>query len=358
MMVENIAKNPLGAPQLLAQGATALLEKISPSLASELEGASKSINLENLANLPGQMMGSIRNLTMAADALLSVPFTIVSDIYNGLMDIMEEIANLIDSAVSAVFDLFFGPGGLLDSIIPISEILSMLEAIGELASFVGGIAGLAGGFSMVTNITSQITGAVSNISSALQNPLQFIPGVDQVTGGIGQVTSALRNPEQFLPPEIGQQMQKISSIPGLGFVSNFGTSIGGTLDGLSQGIFTKALDGYAKQIPMLAPLLGQQSPEQSAVNPQEAYSDGWKTSNIRPEQEVTTGGHPAFAGSSTTPWKIFDESSTAPSQGSVSAYGITETFDPKTNEFNLTGTLPGSQGTIDVSRPYGFSLNQ
>ena len=118
----------------------------------------------------------------------------------------------------AIFDFFFGPGGLLDSILPISEILSMLEAIGELASFVGGIAGLAGGFSMVTNITSQITGAVSNISSALQNPLQFIPGVDQVTGGIGQVTSALRNPEQFLPPEIGQQMQKISSIPGLGFV--------------------------------------------------------------------------------------------------------------------------------------------
>jgi hypothetical protein len=143
-----------------------------------------------------------------------------------------------------------------------------------------------------------------------------VPGIDQVTGGISQITGALRNPEQFLPASIGQQIQKISSLPGLGFVSNYGTSIGDTLNGLSQGVFTKVLDNYTKQIPMLAPLMGQQPPEgEQAAYTQESYAPTYGTSSIN--------GRPTFqnglpAEHNTGSRKILQ-------QGTNSAYGITET---------------------------------
>jgi len=361
--LESVVRDPLGAPQMLSNGMMYVLDKISPRFANEVEGAFKGIELENLANLPGQMMGSLRSLTLAADALLSVPFTIISDIYNGLLDIMEEIANLIDSVVSAIFDFFFGPGGLLDSILPISEILSLLEAIGELANFVGGIAQLAGGFNVVTNITGQITGAVSDISSIIQNPLQlaqsYIPGFNQATGAIGQVTGALRNPEQFIPASVKGQIDKISSIPGLGFVSNFGTSIGDTLEGLKGGVLTKAFDEYAKQIPIIAPLLNQQpgADQQAAVNTQEAYSDNYVPSSVRSDQETTNGQHVALFEGQTSPYKIFQENQQQ-NKGSVSA-----TFGRTTVVENVDGTVTTSNNgqLISSSGPRGtfaYGINQ
>jgi len=312
--LETVVKNPLGAPQMLANGAIAVLDKISPGFANEVQGAFKGVEMENLANLPGQMMGSIRSLTMAADSLLSVPFTILSDIYNGLMDIMEELANLIDSAVSMIFDFFFGPGGLLDSILPISEIMSLLESIGELASMVGGLASMAGGFPVVTNITSQITGAVSNISSIVKNPMQMagslVPGFDKITGGISQITGGLRNPEQFiqkaLPASITGQLQKLSSMPGLGFVGNFGNSIGDSLETLKGGVLTKAFDSFANQLPIVAPLLNQQTPgaQQTAVNTQESHPPEYDPSKIVAQADVSQAGVRQLQ--DTTAWKVME----------------------------------------------------
>ena len=334
-----LAKNPLGAPQFLTNSLVALVDKINPEFVNEMDAAYKANKLENLQHLPSKMMGSVRNLATAADAILSVPFEIMSDVYNGLMDIMESIADTVDGIISAVTDFFFGPDGLLDSIFPISELMELFAAVGELASYVGSISQMTGGFTAVTDIAGQVQSYASSASSALSNPLQlaiaYIP--PQATSAFSQGMGALRDPEQLLqsalPPEISQQMQNISQIPGLGFVGNLGFSVGDTLDTLSDGVFTAALDQFSDKAGILGPLFNKQTTPPDVDN-QEAYTDQFGYSKVREDQQTAQG---ITAVADSTPWKIFP--SEEPQKGStITAYGITE----------------GPNGT--VSGP-GFSYN-
>jgi len=254
-----------------------------------MDNAYKSLNLEGLSNLPSKMMGSIRSLATAADAILSVPFEIMSDVYNGLMEILESIADLIDGIVSTVMNLAFAIiKALLDAIIPVDELLEFFSAIGDLASGIGGIAGMVGGFGAVADMAGQVSGFASTATGFINNPLQSIPGlsqgIGQVTGAVGQVTSALRNPEQFLPPEIGQQMQKIASIPGLGFVGNLGYSVGDTLDTLSEGVFSAALQKYSDKLPILNNAFNKLQTQAPAVNTQENHTDAYQAPKKGPHE--------------------------------------------------------------------------
>ena len=289
----DLAKNPLGAPQFLANSLTSLVGKINPGFVEQMDNTYKSLNLEGLSNLPSKMMGSIRNLATAADAILSVPFEIMSDIYNGLMEILEAIADLIDGIVTMVMNLAMAVvKALLDAIIPVDELMEFFSAIGDLASFVGDIAGMVGGFDAVTNITGQVGDFASIASGTINNPLgaamQFIPGagdvVGQGLGAVGQITGALRNPEQFLPPEIGNQMKNISQIPGLGFVGNLGYSVGDTLDTLSDGVFSAALGKYADKIPMINSAFNKPQTEPPAVDTQENHPDVYMPPKAGPHQ--------------------------------------------------------------------------
>lgn len=307
----DLAKNPLGAPQFLANSVTSLVNKISPGFVDQMDNAQKSLNLEGLSNLPSKMMGSLRNLATAADAILSVPFEIMSDVYNGLMEILEAIADLIDALVTTVMNLAMAAAkALLDAIIPTDMLIEFFSTVAELASFVGDIAGMVGGFSAVADIAGQVSDYSSLASNALSNPLgaaiQFIPGasdiVNQGLDAVGQVTGALRNPEQFLPPEIKQQMQNISNIPGLGFVGNLGYSVGDTLDTLSEGVFTKALDKFADKMPIINSAFNKQQTEPPAVDAQENHPDVYQPPKAGPHQ--TAQGIPSPAETS----KILPES--------------------------------------------------
>lgn len=338
----DVAKNPLGAPQFLFNSLTSLVGKISPGFVQQADNSFKALKLEGLAHLPSKMMGSIRSLATAADAILSVPFEIMSDVYNGLMDILDAIADLIDSIVSLVMNLALAViKALLDAIIPVDELLEFFSAIGDLASFVGDIAGMVGGFDAVTNITGQVSNFASSATSLISNPLQAIPGlsdgIGQVTGAVGQITSALRNPEQFLPPQIGQQMQRISQIPGLGFVGNLGYSVGDTLDTLSDGVFAAALGKFADKSPMIKSFFNKPQDEPPAVDTQENHSDQYQQ-GIGPHS--ITQGVPHAA-----------ETSKNLANGSVtsnSAYGFTETRDARTGQTTLTG--PGGSQTVTDSK--------
>lgn len=298
----DLAKNPLGAPQYLANSLTSLVGKISPKFVEQADAAYKTLNLEGLSNLPSKMMGSIRSLATAADAILSVPFEIMSDVYNGLMEILDAIADLIDGLVTTIMNLAMSVvKALVDAIIPVDMILEFFAAVGDLASFVGDLAGLVGGFSAVTDITNQVSGFASLASGALNNPLgaalQFIPGagdiVGQGLGAVSQVTGALRNPEQFLPSGIREQMQNISNIPGLGFVGNLGYSVGDTLDSLSEGVFSKALEQFSDKLPILNDAFNKPQEEPPAVDQQEGYSDEYQPQKVQgPVQHSTTQGIP------------------------------------------------------------------
>lgn len=319
----DLAKNPLGAPQFLANSLTSLVSKVNPGFVEQMDNTYKSLNLEGLANLPSKMMGSIRNLATAADAILSVPFEIMSDVYNGLMEILEAIADLIDAIVTLVMNLAMAIiKALLDAIIPVDELMEFFSAIGDLASFIGDISGMVGGFDLVTDLTSQVGNFASSATSLINNPLQAIPGLsqglNQGLGVVGQITGALRNPEQFLPPEIGNQMKNISKIPGLGFVGNLGYSVGDTLDTLSDGVFVKALDKFADKIPMINDAFNKPQTEQPAVDTQENHPDTYMPPKAGPHQ--TAQGIPTPASTS----KILPEGSSQQNGDSVSAYNMTQ----------------------------------
>ena len=316
-----IVKNPLLAPQLLGNSLIQLVDKVNPNFTNEMDGAFKSVNLDNLQHLPSNVMGSVRNLATAADAILSVPFQITSDIYNGLMEILDAIGDLIDKMMSAVMDFIFGPQGLLDNILPMSELMDFFDAVAEMASFVGNISQQVGGFTAITDIAGQVGNYASSASSILSNPeqlaLSYIP--QQATDAYSQGMGFLRNPEQYLqsalPPEISKQMQNISQIPGFGFVGNYGFSIGDTLDTLSNGVFETALDKFSDKAGFLGPLFNKQAPPPDVDN-QENYSDTFEQPKV--------GVNPTAQGIP------------VPNQGDSSSYKVLpETSQPELNVQNL-----------------------
>jgi hypothetical protein len=287
----NVLNNPMGAAQAVGNSLMSVIDRVSPNLANQIDASLKKIKLEELQNLPGQMMGSLRNLATAADKMLSVPFGMISDLYTGVMNIMQEVGNLIDSLMSMIFNLFLGPGGVLDSILPMSAIMSFLDSISGMMSFVDSIAGQFGGFSMVTNLTSQVQGYVSQATSMLQNPMQLVQSYipSQVTQGLDM----LRNPEQMLqsliPPQIGSQLQKISSIPGLGFVGNMGYGLGDTLKTLKSGVVSQALGELNQQAGILAPLFNQPNSQPPVVENQTPAPPAAQPSLLNPAIETIQG---------------------------------------------------------------------
>lgn len=255
----NLLKDPLGAPLAIAESIAHVIDKVSPGFTAKIEGSLKKIGIENLANLPDQIIGSLRNLVAKVGSLLAVPFSYLSDLYNGLMDLMKSIGDLVDSLISSIFDFFFGPNGMLDQLFPISQILAVLEAVGQMFSMFSMISNLVGGITVVDNLIGQVNGAMSQVTSILSNPqalvMSYMPS--QVTG----VLSGLKNPEQFLssiiPSEVSGLLSQISSVSGLGFGSNLGYGLGGVLESIKGGILTKVFDQYAKQVGILSPKLGK-----------------------------------------------------------------------------------------------------
>lgn len=287
----NVAKDPLGAPFAIGNSIMNLIDKVNPDFANSLDSSFKKFKVDELANLPGQVVGSIRNLAALADSVLSLPFAIAADLYNGLMEIMQEIADVIDSIISSIFDLFFGPGGVLDSILPIAAVMEFLEAVSELASFVGGISQMFGGFTAITNITSQITSYSSQAIGVLNNPaalaLQYVPPQ------VGQIMGAIRNPEgalqSLIPSSIQNQLKQIQNVPGLGFVGNLGYGLRGTLEELSQGVLTRTFDQYANQLGILGPLLNANSNTPIIHDQQQSYPPSIDPASTNPNIPTIQG---------------------------------------------------------------------
>lgn len=269
----NVVKDPFGAPFVIGESLASVVDKVNPGFANKLDASFKKFKSAEFQNMPAQVMGSIRNLASEVDALLSVPFALASDLYNGLMEIMQEVSDLIDGVATAVFDLFFGPQGILDSILPMDIINEALDVIGEATSMLGGITQQFSGLQFVNDITSQVTQFTSVADTYLSNPAslaqQYIP--TEVTNTL----QSLRNPQKMvdnlIPKSISDQLQKLSTMPGLGFVGNLGYGLGGTLNSLKQGVLTTALDTYTQQSGILKGLLNVSTDKQAIADTQQAH---------------------------------------------------------------------------------------
>lgn len=287
----NVVKNPFGAPFVVGDSLVSVIDKVNPSFADKLDASFKKFKADEYQNTPAQVLGSVRNILGEADALLSVPFAIASDLYNGLIEIMKEISDLIDGVISAIFDLFFGPQGVLDSILPLDVFKEAVEIIGEATSLIGGITQKVSGLQSVSIITTQINDLAFSANAYITNPAslaqQYIPNEVNIKLG------ALRDPKQMIdnliPKSISQQFQNLSTMPGLGFVGNLGYGLGGSLDSLKKGVLTNVFDTYSQQSGILKGLLNQSSIKEPIFDNKEPHPPEITSSSTNANIPVVQG---------------------------------------------------------------------
>ena len=185
----SISKSPSGPDQPMPQAAAALVSSISPQISNEIIGSVKSIKMDEMQHLPSKIMGSIRQLATAGDAMLAVPFEIASDVYNGLLELMDEMSNLIDGVMASLTNFAIGvAGGLVDSLFPPAVLEGILAPIMAIAGELGDLGQMLGGFSAVSSITNAIGGIAGSLASALGDPAKLaaaLAGGANIAGIIG-----------------------------------------------------------------------------------------------------------------------------------------------------------------------------
>lgn len=185
----SIVKDTTGPAQTLPQAANSLVSSISKNTADNIDGVTKAIKLDEMQHMCSKMMGSVRNLATAADAVLAVPFEIASDVYGGLLEIMDEISNLVDSVMAFITDFAISTiGGLMDSLIPPKLLESVVNPIMSIAGEIGDIGQLLGGFPAISNIANGISGIAGSLASALSDPAKLaaaLAGGADIAGIIG-----------------------------------------------------------------------------------------------------------------------------------------------------------------------------
>jgi hypothetical protein len=170
----SVAKIPTGPTQLLSNANAHAIDNITPNFTNELNAAYNAINVNAMQNFPSKMMGSIRQLTTAADTALSIPFEIACDCYNGLLGVMDSIASLIDGVMAAITKFAISSvGGLIDGLFPSGLLNSIIGPIKKIASQVSGLSQLLGGFNAITSIANAIGGIASSLASLLSDPLKL-----------------------------------------------------------------------------------------------------------------------------------------------------------------------------------------
>lgn len=170
----SVAKSQTGPEQLLPTACSHAVDGITPNFTNEIDTSLKAVNVDAMQHLPSRMVGSLRQLTTAADPALSVPFEIASDCYNGLLGVMNNISSLTDGVMATITSFVISPiGGLIDGIFPAGQLDGIIKPIMSIASKVEGLNQLLGGFSAITNISNAIGGIASSLSSILSNPLKL-----------------------------------------------------------------------------------------------------------------------------------------------------------------------------------------
>ena len=252
-----VMKDPLGAPEFLGRTMSDVVKKVNPDFANRMDATFKKYKMDNLSHTPDQVMGSIKNLVTAFDDIISVPLSIVSDLYFGLMDIMKELSSAVDQIMSAVTNFFFGPGGILDSILPLGQIQEFLDALDSLAGSAVGISQTFSGANQIAGSALQLQSLTNGLGGFIQNPLNlaFAYAPPEISQGL----YAIQNPQsivnQYLPPQLSQSLAKISQITGFGFNGNMGYGLQSVLEGLQGGVINSILTNFASQYAILTPLL-------------------------------------------------------------------------------------------------------
>jgi len=340
-----ILADATGSISILSRSLASLIERVFPGFAANIEATFKKYKIEGLAHLPGQILGGIRNLITLVDAAISLPFIILADLYQELMKFMDEIAKIIDEAMSLVQQFLFGPGGLLDGLY-IDEILAILEEVSVIAGELGALAGIFSASNPITSITNMVQNYAGQLSSFIQNPLDtlFAYAPPQVS----QALYLIRNPQQMinsiLPPQLSQMFKQVSAVTGFGFNGNMGYGFASVLQGLRGGVLNAIFSNFSTQFPLLTQLVGGLGGGASSGAP------GLLTNPYG--QQTSAGG---VVQPQTVPKPVLPNKPSTQSKPSASGRGIGVPNSP-----SATGRLPSGQtaqrtpdGRVEVKVPGG-----
>lgn len=260
--LDGIARDPLN-PKNLSNMATTIMERVSPGSSQKLNNSMQNLQLDKLSKAPALLFSSIHRLARGIDNLLSIPIAFISSIYNGLINLMKRIGKLMNDLIQGFQDFLLS---FLDSIIPIKQVMQLLNDIGTLAGQIQGIASVFQGVNVVSGYALQLNTFTTQINQALANPLDtvinYLPA--NITNSYSQIIYNAQNPQtiinQALPPQLSQIFAKVSSITGYGFNGNMGYGVASVLQGMQGGVITNILNNFAAQYKILGPLLAGGTP--------------------------------------------------------------------------------------------------
>lgn len=243
-----IVRDASGSSAFLPTACMNLVDNVSSFIGDQIEGAFKFTQTELLKHLPSKVSGSMRQLSTALDSVLSVPFEIASDVYNGLRRLVTELADLLDSITTKIFQWIISLlGGLVDGLFPSGMLEGLMEAVSSIANEFGDLFDMLGGFSIVASIRDVFSNIVSsNFLGALRSAVSLSKllmsglGSAAIVGGASLPLECLkplgifaRNPSQGI-----QQGFPIDGILGMlpligKGLGNLGTILGQTISGIA-----------------------------------------------------------------------------------------------------------------------------
>jgi hypothetical protein len=248
----SVLNDPLGSVTSdLPNTVGSMMDKLNPSLKGKYQATFKKFNIDKLSEMPGQLFGSIQQFVRSVDGILSVPVGLISDIYRGLMDLISQVSDFINSIFEMVTKFVTN---IIDQLLP--GVLDFLTALTDFANQIGGITSIFSGSNQILGFTNQLISGANQLNSFIQNPLDL--AFSLAPQGISQNLYLLQNPQQiinqYLPPELSEYTQKLSSITGFGFNGNMGFGLGSVLQGLQNGVLSSILQGFSTQFSILAPI--------------------------------------------------------------------------------------------------------
>jgi len=249
----NVMKDPLGAITDLPNTIGPILDAISPTLRSKFIGTYKNFNLGKLFELPNQIVGSIFSFIGLVDQLLAIPLQLISDLYAGLMEIMQAISDAINAIFDAIQQALIN---IIDELLPgLTDFLTQLNAF---ANQIGAISSIFAGANQITAFTNNLISFSNLLNGALQNPLDF--AFSMMPPSVSQGLYLIQNPQQIVNnllsqvPELNNLLGQISSITGFGLNGNMGFGLQSVLQGLQGGVLASILNGFGTQFSIIAPL--------------------------------------------------------------------------------------------------------
>lgn len=247
-----ILQDPFGHG--LVPGVSFLMDKINPDFTRSHQGAWLAQKMDELSHLPGSIYGSLQYLQSAmTGGQLFGPVQFVKDMYLGAIAIVRSIGKFINDLFQMLQEFVFS---ILDSIFPLTEILSFLNAVTQIAGTIGAIASAFGGLGQIANFTSQLTSITGQLGSILANPMGL--AMRMMPPQVMQGLSYLNNPQALiatLPPPWSTIFCILNTISGTGYTYNMGYALGSTLNNIKSGVLAGIMSAFQCQMQILGNLV-------------------------------------------------------------------------------------------------------